>query len=134
MFDKKLIATAIIWIAVTITVENLTVTTASSKIDPTAVVAIMVISALLATAAIWISDAIGKYFQYRNQSEDIAREKPKHQERLESSGDTRIQLLLQLLDEHEKAAIKSRLLNDVEAGADGEISLDMLLSEFESER
>ncbi|MBZ0305151.1 MAG: hypothetical protein K8I82_03700 [Anaerolineae bacterium] len=82
--------------------------------DATVAVILLMLVTLASTASVWVFG-----------SDDYVR--TPSMEKTKRDSDARMQLLLQLMDEREKAQLKARLLNDLESNADGEISLEMLL-------
>lgn len=83
--------------------------------DGTALGLGLIIAATLSTLAIWTI-----------KHEDMPASSSQKLKREAGSGDARLQLLMQMLDEDEKRQLKQRLLND--SHLDGELSLDELLA------
>lgn len=114
MRDKRVLATGFIWLMLFLIMEKITAF-GSPPYDATVAVILLMLVALASTASVWI---------FGSDDETPAAEKSKR------DSDARMQLLLQLMSEKEKAQLKTRLLNDLESNSDGEISLEMLLKKY----
>lgn len=118
MRDKRVFATLIIWGAVMYFLQSLT-GYSDPPFDGTVALVFMIFAALVSTIIVWTADS-----DKANKAPSFEADKAKR----ELPADVRLQLLLELLDEKEKARLKARLLNEFESNvADGEISLEMLL-------
>lgn len=105
MMDERSGTTLLIWSAVVL----ITFIGGIADLD-NAIMILAIIMGGLSTVAVWVNGA--PKVQHEGTNEKAKRE-----------GDSRVQLLLQLLDEDEKRQIKQRLMNS----SDGELSLEALL-------
>lgn len=115
MRDRRVMATGLIWLGLFLMIEKIT-TIQNPPYDATVALILVMLVALASTAAVWVFGAEETFHK-----PEIGKAKR------ESSADARLQLLLQLMDEREKARLKDRLLKDLDSTAGGEISLEMLL-------
>lgn len=114
MRDKRVLATGFIWLMLFLIMEKITAF-GNPPYDATVAVILLMLVALASTASVWI---------FGSEEETPEVEKSKR------DSDARVQLLLQLMDEREKAQLKARLLNNLDSNADGELSMDMLLRKY----
>jgi hypothetical protein len=125
-WDKRVQGTVFVWIAFAVAVG---MTNISGQIDSNNVVITLIaaIAAFVTTAAIW------SFASDQAHGGDALRdaEKAKRSEPT-TAGDLRLALLLQLMDEDERRALKRRIVDDL--SADGEaISLADLLAAEEGD-
>ncbi len=109
---ERIAATLIIWSVVLISIIMITIGEAYN-LSGTVMFLMVAIAAAVSTEKIW---------------ESKSSDKPEHAEKSKrhSNDDQRVDLLLRLMDDYEKQALKERLLDDL--NTDGEmVSLDELL-------
>lgn len=115
MLRGRIFATMFVWALLIYFLDSLSGYN-NPPYDGTVALVFLVISATISTIVIWESSGAA-----------AASPQPAKNKRDESS-DARLRLLLEMLDDKEKARLKARLLNEVDSNvADGELSLEMLL-------
>ncbi len=116
MLRGRIFATMFVWAMLIFFLDRLS-GYSNPPYDGTVALVFMVIAATISTIVLWESSGAAA----------AASPQPAKNKRDESS-DARLRLLLELLDDKEKARLKARLLNEVDANVtDGELSLEMLL-------
>lgn len=123
-WDIRVQATMFIWMAVA-AIGVVTIVADDTTNNDIPVIFLVVLAAFLSTSAIWFfaGEHMGEMHERnlraresrsdRRQSRSRRPSHPEKQKR-EQTDDSRMALLLSLMDEHEKADIKQRLLNELQ--------------------